>query len=82
MTKNNDIMGENLKEHQHPQWGTILGFATEIHLAVLKDELINWKERLKDDPDQIPWLGYIRDTLENRIKEIEEPVHFIKDDSG
>ena len=75
MTKNNDIMGENLKEHQHPQWGTILGYATEIHLAVLKDELANWKERLKDDPDQISYLGNFRDTLENRIKEIEEPVH-------
>ena len=82
MTKNNDIMGENLKKFQHQQWGCILGYATEIHLAVLKDELINWKERLKDDPDQIPYLGYIRDTLENRIKEIEEPVHLIKDDSG
>ena len=63
-------MGENLKEHQHPQWGSILGFATEIHLAVLKDELINWKERLKDDPDQIPYLGYIRDRAlrENKNK--------------
>ena len=71
MTKNNDIMGENLKEHQHPQWGTILGYATEIHLAVLKDELANWKERLKDDPDQTPCSDTIRDTLENRIKEIE-----------
>ena len=72
MTKNNDIMGENLKEHQHPQWGSILGYATEIHLAVLKDELSEWKRRLKDDPDQIPYLGYIRDTLTSRIKEIEE----------
>ena len=65
-------MGENLKEHQHPQWGTILGYATEIHLAVLKDELSEWKERLKDDPDQTPCSGTIRDTLENRIKEIEK----------
>ena len=69
--KTNDIMGENLKEHQHPQWGSILGYATEIHLAVLKDELSEWKRRLKDDPDQTPCTGTIRDTLTSRIKEIE-----------
>ena len=66
MTKNNDIMGENLKEHQHRQWGTILGYATEIHLAVLKDELERWQS---GDGPTYPY-GYVGDMLKKRIKEL------------
>ena len=32
-------MGENLKKFQHQQWGSVGGYANEIHLAVLKDEV-------------------------------------------
>ena len=27
---------------------------------------------MKDDPDSIPYLGYIRDTLKGRVKELED----------
>jgi len=68
--KSNSLMGENLKEHQHQQWGSILGHANEIHLAVLKDEIEVLKSRLEPSS-----TGHIRTTigtLEHRIKEIEK----------
>ena len=43
----------------------------EIRLAVLKDEVELWEKRVGDDPDHIPYLGYIRDTLKGRIEELE-----------
>ena len=70
--KSNSLMGKNLRELQHQQWGSICGYANEIHLAVLKDELEVWENRIGDNPDHIPYLGYIRDTLKSRIKELED----------
>ena len=64
-------MGKNLRELQHQQWGSICGYANEIHLAVLKDELEEWEKRVGDNSDHIPYLGYIRDTLKGRIEELE-----------
>ena len=55
----------------HPQWGSIVGNEKDIRLAVLKDEVELWQKRGGDDPDSIPYLGYIRDTLKSRIKELE-----------
>ena len=46
----------------------------EIRLAVLKDEVEEWEKRVRDDPDHIPYLGYIRDTLKGRIEELENAV--------
>ena len=69
--KSNSLMGKNLRELQHQQWGSICGYANEIHLAVLKDELEEWEKRVGDNPDHIPYLGYIRDTLKGRIEELE-----------
>jgi len=46
----------------------------EIRLAVLKDEVEEWEKRVGDDPDHIPYLGYIRDTLKGRIEELENAV--------
>ena len=43
----------------------------EIRLAVLKDEVEEWEKRVGDNPDHIPYLGYIRDTLKGRIEELE-----------
>ena len=62
----------NLRQNfQHAQWGSILGDEKGIRLAVLKDEVELWEERIGDDPDHIPYLGYIRDTLKSRIEELE-----------
>ena len=68
--KTNDIMGENLKEYQHPQWGTILGYATEIHLAVLKDEIKELQNRL--DPNETGYLLPTISTLQQRVREMEK----------
>ena len=59
---------------QHAQWGSIVGNEKGIRLAVLKDEVELWEERIGDDPDHIPYLGYIRDTLKGRIEELENAV--------
>ena len=48
------------------------GLEEDIRLAVLKDEVELWQKRVGDDPDSIPYLGYIRDTLKGRIKELEK----------
>ena len=61
----------HLRQFIHPQWGTILGSEKDIRIAALKDEVEIWEQRVKDDPDSIPYLGYIRDTLKSRIEELE-----------
>ena len=65
------IMHHHLLELKHPQWGSIIGYENQIRLAVLKDEVEVWEKRVGDDPDHIPYLGYIRDTLKGRIDELE-----------
>ena len=64
----------HLKQFIHPQWGSILGSEEEIRLAALKDEVEIWEQRVEKTPDTIPYLGYIRDTLKSRIKELEDYV--------
>ena len=66
----NETKPLHLKQFIHPQWGSILGSEEEIRLAVLQDEVEIWEQRVEDDPDSIPYLGYIRDTLKGRIKEL------------
>ena len=61
---------QHLRQFIHPQWGSILGSEEEIRLAALKDEVEIWEQRVKNDPDSIPYLGYIRDTLKSRIEEL------------
>ena len=60
-----------LQNFIHPQWGSIIGHEADIRLAVLKDEVEIWQKRVGDNPDHIPYLGYIRDTLKSRIEELE-----------
>tara|TARA_B100000795_G_C22669642_1_gene387420 strand:+ start:73 stop:315 length:243 start_codon:yes stop_codon:yes gene_type:complete len=60
-----------LKQFIHPQWGSVVGSEKEIRLAALQDEIEIWEQRLENDPDSIPYLGYIRDTLKSRIKELQ-----------
>ena len=43
-----------------------------MRITILNDEISLWEKRLKDDPDQIPYIGYIRTTLKNRVKELEQ----------
>ena len=43
-----------------------------LRIAILNEEIALWEERLRDKPDDIPYLGYIRTTLKARVKELEE----------
>ena len=61
----------HLRQFIHPQWGTILGSEKDIRIAALKDEVEIWEQRVEDDPDSIPYLGYIRNTLKSRIEELK-----------
>ena len=67
----NDTKSSHLKQFIHPQWGSILGSEEEIRLATLKDEVEIWEQRVGKNPDTIPYLGYIRDTLRGRMKELK-----------
>ena len=46
--------------------------SNRLRIAILNEEIGMWEKRLKDDPDQIPYLGYIRTTMKGRVKELEE----------
>ena len=43
-----------------------------LRIAILNEEIALWENRLRDNPDEIPYLGYIRTTLKGRVKELEE----------
>ena len=43
-----------------------------LRIAILNEEIALWEKRLCDNPDDIPYLGYIRDTMKGRVKELEE----------
>ena len=43
-----------------------------LRIAILNEEIALWEERLRDNPDEIPYLGYIRTTLKGRVKELEK----------
>ena len=57
------IMHEHLSELKHPQIGSIVGYENQIRIAVLKDEMEIWRERLESGDTT---------TLENRVKELED----------
>ena len=65
----------HLKQFMHPQWGSIVGSEEDIRLAALSDEVEIWEQRVGKNPDTIPYLGYIRDTLKGRVKELELVNH-------
>jgi hypothetical protein len=67
----NDIKPTHLSRFKHSQWGSILGSEEEIRIAVLQDEVEIWEQRVEKNPDTIPYLGYIRDTLQSRIEELK-----------
>ena len=43
-----------------------------LRIAILNEEIVLWEKRLRDNPDDIPYLGYIRTTMKDRVKELEE----------
>ena len=43
-----------------------------LRIAILNEEIALWEKRLCDNPDDIPYLGYIRDTMRGRVKELEK----------
>ena len=47
-----------------------------LRIAILNEEIELWEKRLKDDPDQIPYLGYIRTTLKKRVQELEDAEEY------
>ena len=63
---------KRLKDFIHPHWGSIVGQENEIRVAVLKEEIALWEKRLSDKPDDIPYLGYIKTTLKDRVAELEK----------
>ena len=63
----------HLKQFMHPQWGSIVGSEKDIRLAALSDEVEIWEQRVEKNPDTIPYLEYIRDTLRGRMKELKPP---------
>ena len=65
-------MKTTLQDFIHPQWGSIVGNEKGIRLAVLRDEVKLWQERVGNDLDSIPYSVIIRDTLKSRIKELEK----------
>ena len=44
----------------------------KLRIAILIEDLALWETRLSDKPDDIPYLGYIRTTMKDRVKELEE----------
>ena len=62
---------QHLKQFMHPQWGSILGSEEDIRLAVLSDEVELCEQRLENNSDSIPHLGYMLFTLKSRIKELK-----------
>ena len=44
----------------------------ETRIAILIDEIRIWEDKLKDSPDDIPYLNYIKTTLLDRVKELED----------
>jgi len=42
-----------------------------LRIAILNEEIALWENRLRDNPDDIPYLGYIKDTMKSRVKELE-----------
>ena len=67
-----DMDNKRLKDFTHHHWGSIVGQENEIRVAVLKEEIALWEKRLSDKPDDIPYLGYIKPTLKDRVAELEK----------
>ena len=58
------------KAHLANPFGSIIGYTTEIHLAVLKDEIVELQSRLQrtETGYLIPTIS----TLQQRVREMEK----------
>ena len=43
-----------------------------LRIAILNEEIALWEKRLCDNPDDIPYLEYIKTTLKDRVTELEK----------
>ena len=43
-----------------------------LRIAILNEEIALWEIRCGNEPDYIPYLGYIKTTLRSRVKELED----------
>ena len=43
-----------------------------LRIAILNEEIALWEKRCDNEPDYIPYLGYIKTTLRGRVKELED----------
>ena len=50
-----------------------------LRIAILNEEIALWEKRCGDEPDYIPYLGYIRDTMKGRVKELEEEQNMVRE---
>ena len=50
-----------------------------FRIAILNEEIALWEKRCNDAPDYIPYLGYIRTTLKDRVKELEEEQNMVRE---
>jgi hypothetical protein len=48
-----------------------VGREADVRIAVIKEEVELWKERVGNQPDYIPYMGYIKQMLEGRVEELE-----------
>ena len=44
----------------------------KLRIAILNEEIALWEKRCGNEPDYIPYLGYIKTTLKSRVKELED----------
>jgi len=72
------IMHHHLSELKHPQWGSIIGYENQIRIAVLKDEMEIWQERMKSGDIFFKTFKRFIFTLESRIKELEDKEIVLK----
>ena len=50
----------------------------QLRIAILNDEISLWENRLKDSPNDIPYLSYIKTTMKDRVKELENQKSHIR----
>ena len=74
------IMHNHLSELKHPQWGSIIGYENQIRIAVLKDEMEIWQERMKSGDIFFKTFKRFIFTLESRVKELEnQETHSVEE---
>lgn len=50
----------------------------QLRIAILNDEISLWEKCLKDSPNDIPYWSYIKTTMKDRVKELENQKSHIR----